>query len=99
MALVSLLRLYLSHSLSDADVLMAFPELYRYGRERTWFSLKLFTIFMIDGIVQVCQPGLYVPGTDHSFSLSRYFSSSHIHTTPPPHVPTVTVFSSTSTVR
>ncbi|KAF8447755.1 hypothetical protein L210DRAFT_940528 [Boletus edulis BED1] len=36
----------------DADVLMAFPELYRYGRERTWFSLKLFFIYMIDGVIQ-----------------------------------------------
>ncbi|KAG6376326.1 hypothetical protein JVT61DRAFT_2307 [Boletus reticuloceps] len=38
----------------DADVLMAFPELYRYGRERTWFSLKLFFIYMIDGVIQAC---------------------------------------------
>jgi phospholipid-translocating ATPase len=36
----------------DADVLMAFPELYRYGRERTWFSLRLFFIYMIDGAIQ-----------------------------------------------
>ncbi|KAG2138285.1 hypothetical protein DEU56DRAFT_886925 [Suillus clintonianus] len=36
----------------DADVLMAFPELYRYGRERTWFSMKSFIIYMLDGVVQ-----------------------------------------------
>ncbi|OJA16022.1 hypothetical protein AZE42_04283 [Rhizopogon vesiculosus] len=36
----------------DADVLMAFPELYRYGRERTWFSLKSFVIYMLDGVIQ-----------------------------------------------
>jgi len=36
----------------DADVLMAFPELYRYGRERTWFSMKSFVIYMLDGVVQ-----------------------------------------------
>ncbi|KAH7889506.1 hypothetical protein F5I97DRAFT_1844721 [Phlebopus sp. FC_14] len=36
----------------DADVLMAFPELYRYGRERTWFTMKSFLIYMFDGIVQ-----------------------------------------------
>lgn len=36
----------------DADVLMAFPELYRYGRERTWFSMRSFFIYMIDGVVQ-----------------------------------------------
>ncbi|KAG9318662.1 hypothetical protein JVU11DRAFT_755 [Chiua virens] len=36
----------------DADVLMAFPELYRFGRERTWFTLKLFFIYLIDGVIQ-----------------------------------------------
>ncbi|KIJ69189.1 hypothetical protein HYDPIDRAFT_144965 [Hydnomerulius pinastri MD-312] len=36
----------------DADVLMAFPELYRYGRERTWFTMKSFFIYMFDGLVQ-----------------------------------------------
>lgn len=36
----------------DADVLMAFPELYRYGRERTWFSMRLFLIYMLDGVIQ-----------------------------------------------
>ncbi|KAL4077222.1 hypothetical protein V8B97DRAFT_1866494 [Scleroderma yunnanense] len=36
----------------DADVLMAFPELYRYGREQTWFTLKSFVIYMMDGIIQ-----------------------------------------------
>ncbi|KAI6045617.1 hypothetical protein EDC04DRAFT_2865155 [Pisolithus marmoratus] len=36
----------------DADILMAFPELYRYGRERTWFTLKSFCGYMLDGVVQ-----------------------------------------------
>ncbi|KAG0701783.1 hypothetical protein DFH29DRAFT_1079916 [Suillus ampliporus] len=36
----------------DADILMAFPELYRYGRERTWFSMTSFVIYMLDGVVQ-----------------------------------------------
>jgi len=36
----------------DADVLMAFPELYRFGRERTWFSLKQFGIYIFDAVVQ-----------------------------------------------
>ncbi|KAH0830747.1 hypothetical protein J3R83DRAFT_2226 [Lanmaoa asiatica] len=45
----------------DADVLMAFPELYRYGRERTWFTLKLFCFYMIDGVIQAC------------YSVSLYF--------------------------
>lgn len=53
---------YSSHSPSDADVLMAFPELYRYGRERTWFTLKLFFIYMIDGVVQACYVGLQTAG-------------------------------------
>lgn len=49
---------YLSYPPSDADVLMDFPELYRYGRERTWFSLKLFFFYMIDGAIQVCYFGV-----------------------------------------
>lgn len=36
----------------DADILMAFPELYRYGRERTWFTMKSFVVYMMDGILQ-----------------------------------------------
>jgi len=37
----------------DAHVLMQVPELYRYGREGTWFSLRSFLIYIFDGIVQV----------------------------------------------
>ncbi|EGO21270.1 hypothetical protein SERLADRAFT_351381 [Serpula lacrymans var. lacrymans S7.9] len=36
----------------DADVLMAFPELYRFGREGTWFTNKKFLIYVLDGVVQ-----------------------------------------------
>ncbi|KDQ61077.1 hypothetical protein JAAARDRAFT_124991 [Jaapia argillacea MUCL 33604] len=36
----------------DDDVLMALPELYRYGREGKWFGTRLFLIYMFDGIVQ-----------------------------------------------
>ncbi|KAF9227701.1 phospholipid-translocating P-type ATPase [Gyrodon lividus] len=36
----------------DADILMAFPELYRYGRERTWFTMKSFFIYILDGVIQ-----------------------------------------------
>lgn len=36
----------------DADILMAFPELYRYGREQTWFTMKSFCGYMLDGVVQ-----------------------------------------------
>jgi len=32
---------------------MDIPELYRYGREGTWFGLRLFTIYMLDGVYQV----------------------------------------------
>ncbi|GJJ12412.1 hypothetical protein Clacol_006654 [Clathrus columnatus] len=37
---------------SDANILMAVPELYRYGRENTWFGFRLFTAYMLEGIVQ-----------------------------------------------
>jgi phospholipid-translocating ATPase len=33
---------------------MALPELYRFGREGKWFGLRLFLIYMIEGIYQVC---------------------------------------------
>ncbi|KAF8630454.1 hypothetical protein AX17_005431 [Amanita inopinata Kibby_2008] len=36
----------------DADILMELPELYRYGRERYWFSIRYFCIYIFDGIVQ-----------------------------------------------
>jgi len=36
----------------DDDILMALPELYRYGREGHWFNMKLFLAYMFDGIVQ-----------------------------------------------
>lgn len=32
---------------------MILPELYRYGRERRHFGLKLFTIYMLEGVTQV----------------------------------------------
>ncbi|KAK0493628.1 phospholipid-translocating ATPase [Armillaria luteobubalina] len=38
--------------LIDADVLMAIPELYRYGREGKWFGLKWFTVYVFDGVYQ-----------------------------------------------
>ncbi|KAH9981426.1 hypothetical protein BGW80DRAFT_1270175 [Lactifluus volemus] len=37
----------------DDHILMAFPSLYRYGREGKWFGVKLFTVFMLEGVVQV----------------------------------------------
>lgn len=38
---------------SDDHDLMAFPELYRHGREGRWFGLKLFGVFMFEGVYQV----------------------------------------------
>jgi magnesium-transporting ATPase (P-type) len=37
----------------DDHVLMALPELYRYGREGKWFGVKLFSVFMFEGVMQV----------------------------------------------
>ncbi|KAJ7179920.1 phospholipid-translocating ATPase [Mycena crocata] len=36
----------------DAEVLMAVPELYHFGREGTWFNLTSFFVYMIDGAYQ-----------------------------------------------
>jgi hypothetical protein len=40
-------------SVPDAEVLMALPELYSFGRKGHWFGLKWFTIYMLDAVVQV----------------------------------------------
>lgn len=37
----------------DAEVLMALPELYNFGRKGHWFGLKWFAIYMLDAVVQV----------------------------------------------
>ena len=37
----------------DDHVLMAVPELYRYGQEGKYFGVKLFTVFMFEGVIQV----------------------------------------------
>jgi len=31
---------------------MDVPQLYRYGREGTWFGTKPFLVYMLDGVVQ-----------------------------------------------
>ncbi|KAF9447871.1 phospholipid-translocating P-type ATPase [Macrolepiota fuliginosa MF-IS2] len=36
----------------DARVLMAVPELYHYGRKGSWFGMRLFFLYMFDGLVQ-----------------------------------------------
>ncbi|EJD53100.1 phospholipid-translocating P-type ATPase [Auricularia subglabra TFB-10046 SS5] len=38
--------------LIDDDILVKIPELYHYGREKTWFGIKLFLIFMFDALYQ-----------------------------------------------
>ena len=37
----------------DDHVLMDLPELYKHSRQGEYFNLKLFLIYMIDGIYQV----------------------------------------------
>lgn len=38
---------------------MALPELYRFGREGSWFSMKWFVLYMLDGVYQVCSSLLF----------------------------------------
>ncbi|KAH6908304.1 phospholipid-translocating ATPase [Coprinopsis sp. MPI-PUGE-AT-0042] len=61
--------------LADASVLMDFPELYRFGREGRWFGMGLFTIYMLDGIMQQVQSAVI-------FFLIRY-SYDHMVSTRP----------------
>ncbi|TFK36361.1 hypothetical protein BDQ12DRAFT_686784 [Crucibulum laeve] len=37
---------------ADAHVLMELPELYRYGREGSWFGMWWFVVYMFDGVLQ-----------------------------------------------
>ncbi|KZP18285.1 phospholipid-translocating ATPase [Athelia psychrophila] len=37
---------------TDDSVLMALPELYRYGREGKWFTQRQFAVYMIDAVYQ-----------------------------------------------
>ncbi|KAJ1308767.1 hypothetical protein OPQ81_004457 [Rhizoctonia solani] len=36
----------------DSDILVILPELYRYGREGRWFGVRVFALYMLDGIYQ-----------------------------------------------
>ncbi|KAJ7638744.1 phospholipid-translocating ATPase [Roridomyces roridus] len=36
----------------DAEVLMAVPQLYHFGREGNWFNFRSFTVYMLDGVYQ-----------------------------------------------
>lgn len=40
-------------SLLDSHVLVQVPEIYHYGRKGTWFGMRLFFVYMFDGLVQV----------------------------------------------
>lgn len=42
-----------TNSRIDYDMLMAVPELYRYGRQGAWFSLRSFFVYMMDALLQV----------------------------------------------
>jgi phospholipid-translocating ATPase len=37
---------------SDADILMAVPELYAYGRKGSYFGLKIFLYYMLEGVFE-----------------------------------------------
>ena len=41
------------HMSIDGDVLMAIPELYRYGREHYWYGTKPFLLFLLEAVYQV----------------------------------------------
>ena len=41
---------------TDDTVLMALPELYRFSREGTYFGMRQFIIYMLDGVYQVRPP-------------------------------------------
>jgi phospholipid-translocating ATPase len=51
---LSVIIIPVSFLVVDADILMAIPELYRFGREGTWYGLRRFSIYMFDGIYQAC---------------------------------------------
>lgn len=40
--------------IADDDVLFGIPELYRYGREGRWYTMKKFARYMFQGVYQVC---------------------------------------------
>ncbi len=47
---------------TDSQVLMDLPELYHYGRESYWFSMRDFWIYILDGMYQVSEvsPRVYI---------------------------------------
>ncbi|KAF8195975.1 phospholipid-translocating ATPase [Mycena galopus ATCC 62051] len=50
----------------DAHVLMAVPELYHFGRTGYWFNLRVFTVYMIDGLYQSVIIFFFLMFTYHS---------------------------------
>lgn len=74
---------------------MEVPELYHYGRRGTWFGLKSFLVYMIDGIVQVSyQITIISPSPSHLNrpSLLSYTSSPFTRTLHPHLVKTDMMF-------
>ncbi|KAE9411132.1 phospholipid-translocating P-type ATPase [Gymnopus androsaceus JB14] len=55
----------------DSHVLMALPELYRYGREGHWFGMKWFLLYMLDGIYQSAVIYFFINYTYSSTPTSR----------------------------
>jgi phospholipid-translocating ATPase len=51
---------------------MAIPELYRYGREGTYFGMKMFSWYMLDAVLQVStctSPLLYTSPTNQQSAI------------------------------
>lgn len=59
---------------------MAIPELYRYGREGTYFGFRLFSIYIFDGIVQVnfSMYAIFVINYNSRFPVRDYLFPRHL---------------------
>lgn len=74
--------------LLDDDILMVLPELYKYGREGHWFSMKVFAIYMFDAVFQVSDiKPLYIHASNFVHSPRSYSSSFSMATSLRPLVP------------
>ena len=70
----------------DGDILMAIPELYRYGREHYWYGTKIFIYFLFEAVYQVSKlKDNQVFLADIAISLSSFISSFCMRTSPQPH--------------
>lgn len=55
----------------DADVLMALPELYRYGREGRYFGVKMFLYYIFEGVYQTAVIYFFIQFTYVTTSVRR----------------------------